>query len=90
MPTYLDICQFLLKIYRPVILPTFVAGVGYGGYTFRDETVAYLKEFFLGPGRLTRISIFAWCIINWKSLPLVWTVSSSEIRCKRNQNRFID
>jgi hypothetical protein len=77
MPTNRDVARFLRGIWRPVLLPGFIVAIGYGGYQYQAEGLAYLKEFFLGPGRVTRVSLLAWCIINWKSLPLVWTVGLS-------------
>ncbi|KAK3934349.1 putative thioesterase atnL [Diplogelasinospora grovesii] len=74
MVTAIGIAQALSRIPRPILLPAAVFSLAYGGYTMRDKTAEFVSWFLSGPGRNSRIIALLMLIINWKSVPLVWTV----------------
>ncbi|KAL2885005.1 capsule polysaccharide biosynthesis protein [Ceratocystis lukuohia] len=54
-----------------LILPVVVAGVGYAAWTI--NWVSLIRHFFLGPGKWSRMALLGFGLMNWKSLPLMWT-----------------
>ncbi|KAK8073476.1 hypothetical protein PG994_004375 [Apiospora phragmitis] len=64
----------LSKIAKPVLLPAATASIAYATYNGRQAFVDYLVRFVTGPGRNSRLVAMALVLINWKSLPLAWTV----------------
>ncbi|KAK8024415.1 capsule polysaccharide biosynthesis [Apiospora rasikravindrae] len=64
----------LSKIAKPVLLPAATASLAYGTYHGRQAVVDYLVRFLTGPGRTSRLIAVVLVLINWKSLPLAWTV----------------
>jgi len=58
----------LTKIAGPLILPVIAYGV------YKGNAAAAIEAFFTGPGRTSRIIALAVILVNWKSLPLAWTV----------------
>ncbi|KAH9907030.1 capsule polysaccharide biosynthesis protein [Xylariomycetidae sp. FL2044] len=53
-------------------VPVLVPAVLYGAY--RGNVAGMLGSFFTGPGRNSRIIALVVLMLNWKSLPLAWTV----------------
>ncbi|KAK3681383.1 hypothetical protein B0T22DRAFT_523580 [Podospora appendiculata] len=64
-----------LALFYPVFLPASAAAVAYAGHraSLVDWPVV-LREFLTGPGRTSRILLVTFLVLNWKSLPLAWTV----------------
>ncbi|KAJ4302429.1 hypothetical protein N0V88_002573 [Collariella sp. IMI 366227] len=64
-----------LSLIFPVFLPMGAAAVAYAGHraTFVDWR-AVITHFLMGPGRTSRILLVLFLVLNWKSLPLAWTV----------------
>ncbi|KAI0009943.1 capsule polysaccharide biosynthesis protein [Xylariaceae sp. FL0662B] len=60
--------QRVLRAAGPVVLPA----IAYGAY--KANAMGALEAFFTGPGRTSRIVALVVVLINWKSLPLAWTV----------------
>lgn len=71
----------LSKIAKPVLLPAATASLAYAGYFGRGAFVDYLVRFVTGPGRNSRLVALALVLINWKSLPLAWTVRRFQPIC---------
>ncbi|KAI1172755.1 capsule polysaccharide biosynthesis protein [Nemania sp. FL0916] len=61
---------FFLRFAR-LASPALVSALAYGAYKSNLPTV--LEAFFTGPGRTSRIIALVVVLVNWKSLPLVWT-----------------
>ncbi|KAK0726939.1 hypothetical protein B0T26DRAFT_636184 [Lasiosphaeria miniovina] len=64
-----------LSLFYPVFLPASVAALVYAGH--RASYVnwrIWLYNFLTGPGRTSRILLLFFLVLNWKSLPLAWTV----------------
>jgi hypothetical protein len=59
------------RIAGVILLP----GIAYGAYMGKGTAAAAIEAFFTGPGRTSRIIALAVVLVNWKSLPLAWTVS---------------
>ncbi|KAK9414514.1 putative Capsule polysaccharide biosynthesis protein [Seiridium unicorne] len=64
----------LSKIAKPVLLPLSVAAVAFAVYKGRADGAELAKQFFTGPGNKSRIFALLMVAVNWKSLPLAWTV----------------
>lgn len=64
-----------LSLFFPVFIPAATAGLVYAGHraTYLNWR-AILTEFLTGPGRTSRILLLLFLGLNWKSLPLGWTV----------------
>jgi hypothetical protein len=63
------------KIAKPVLLPASIAAIAYAAYDGRINGVVDLaKRFATGPGSKSRIFALLMVLVNWKSLPLAWTV----------------
>lgn len=65
------------KIAKPVLLPLSVAALAWAAYNGQAHGVDFAKKFFTGPGSKSRIFALLMVVVNWKSLPLAWTVSSA-------------
>ncbi|KXX77802.1 Protein THEM6 [Madurella mycetomatis] len=64
-----------LALFYPVFVPMSVASLAYAGHrAFHLEWRTLLTQFLTGPGRTSRILLVFFLILNWKSLPLAWTV----------------
>ncbi|SPO06721.1 uncharacterized protein DNG_09415 [Cephalotrichum gorgonifer] len=55
----------------PIIGPIAAAGAGYAAWKTNWQLL--LKEFFTGPGRLSRILLLLFTVLNWKNMPFAWT-----------------
>ena len=64
-----------LSLFYPVFLPASAAALAYAGHRalYVDWRV-WLINFLTGPGRTSRILLVFFVLLNWKSLPLGWTV----------------
>jgi hypothetical protein len=59
----------------PVLVPAAAAGAIYGGRRiFQSGWQSWLHNFIAGPGRTSRILLILFIALNWKSMPLGWTV----------------
>jgi hypothetical protein len=62
-----------MSLIGPVFLPAAFAGITYAAWTVQWRAV--LRRFFTGPGRNSRVLMLLFAILNWKNMPLAWTVS---------------
>lgn len=63
------------KIAKPVILPGSIAAIAYAAYNGKiNGAIDLAKRFATGPGSKSRIFALLMVLVNWKSLPLAWTV----------------
>ena len=64
-----------LALFYPVFLPLGTAAIAYAGHraAYMDWRML-LTQFLTGPGRTSRILLMFFLVLNWKSLPLAWTV----------------
>jgi hypothetical protein len=59
-----------------VFMPMSAAAVAYAGHrALQADWRMLLSQFLTGPGRTSRILLVIFLVLNWKSLPLAWTVS---------------
>jgi hypothetical protein len=59
----------------PVLLPAGAAAAVYTGHrVLQSDWQRWLYNFVSGPGRTRRILLVIFVILNWKSMPLGWTV----------------
>ncbi|KAK4233100.1 hypothetical protein C8A03DRAFT_39217 [Achaetomium macrosporum] len=64
-----------LALFYPVFLPMSAAAVAYAGHrALYVDWRTVLTHFITGPGRTSRILLVFFLVLNWKSLPLAWTV----------------
>ncbi|KAL2158241.1 hypothetical protein VTH06DRAFT_4561 [Thermothelomyces fergusii] len=64
-----------VALFYPVFLPASAATIAYLGHrALHVDWRAVLTHFFTGPGRTSRILLALFLALNWKSLPLGWTV----------------
>ncbi|KAK0629540.1 hypothetical protein B0T17DRAFT_555515 [Bombardia bombarda] len=64
-----------LSLFWPVFVPTGAAAIAYAGHcAYYVDWPAVVLDFLTGPGRTSRILLVLFLILNWKSLPLAWTV----------------
>lgn len=59
----------------PAGLSTAAVGTAFAGY--RAMSIDWSKaarEFLTGPGRTSRILLMLFVLLNWKSMPLMWSV----------------
>lgn len=64
-----------LGLLLPIGIPTTLAAVAYAGHwALHFDWKSWLNEFVSGPGRNSRILLVIFLVLNWKSLPLGWTV----------------
>ena len=61
-----------LALFVPLVGPAAIAAAGYAA--LRVNWAVLLKEFFTGPGRVSRILMLLFAIFNWKNMPFMWTV----------------
>jgi len=62
----------------PVLVPAAAAGAVYTGHrVLQSDWKLWLHNFVTGPGRTSRILLIIFIALNWKSMPLGWTVSPS-------------
>lgn len=61
-----------LALFVPILGPLTLAAAGYAAWKL--HWAALLKEFFTGPGRVSRILMLLFAIFNWKNMPFAWTV----------------
>lgn len=67
-----------LSLFYPVFLPVGAAAIAYGGHrALQVDWPTVLTLFLTGPGRTSRILLALFLVMNWKSLPLGWTVRLS-------------
>jgi hypothetical protein len=65
-----------LALFYPVFMPMSAAAVAYAGHrALQADWKMLLTQFLTGPGRTSRILLVVFMVLNWKSLPLAWTVS---------------
>ena len=72
-----------------------VSAAGYG--ITRPAMREYVKAFFTGPGKWTRITLLLLALQNWKSMPMAWTVSvcslllpeAAHILVERNTDKHV-
>lgn len=62
------------RIAKPVLLPLSIAAVALAAYKGRTDGFEIAKQFLTGPGSKSRIFALLMVVVNWKSLPLAWTV----------------
>lgn len=58
----------ITRIVGPLLIPA----MAYGAY--RGNAAGVIEAFFTGPGRTSRVIALLVVLVNWKSLPLAWTV----------------
>lgn len=58
----------LLRVAGSALVPA----IAYGAY--KGNAGRLLESFLTGPGRISRIFALVVVLLNWKSLPLAWTV----------------
>ncbi|KAL2257425.1 hypothetical protein VTK26DRAFT_196 [Humicola hyalothermophila] len=64
-----------LSLFYPVFMPMSAAVIAYAGHrAWHVDWATTLTQFVTGPGRTSRILLAIFLVINWKSLPLAWTV----------------
>ncbi|KAK3296701.1 uncharacterized protein B0H64DRAFT_390101 [Chaetomium fimeti] len=64
-----------LALFYPVFLPMSAAITAYAGHrAMHVDWRTLLKHFLTGPGRTSRILLTFFILLNWKSMPLAWTV----------------
>jgi hypothetical protein len=63
-----------MSLVGPVFIPAGFGVIAYTAWKVRWRIV--LREFFTGPGRLSRILALLFVLLNWKSMPFAWTVSA--------------
>lgn len=64
-----------LSLFYPVFMPMSIAGLAYAGHkALYVDWQTVLTEFVTGPGRTSRIALVFFLVLNWKSMPLAWTV----------------
>ncbi|KAK4139058.1 uncharacterized protein C8A04DRAFT_33486 [Dichotomopilus funicola] len=64
-----------IALFVPVFLPMSVAAVGYAGHrALQVDWRTVVTRFVTGPGRTSRLLLLFFLALNWKSLPLAWTV----------------
>lgn len=64
-----------LALFYPVFLPLGTAAIAYAGHrALAMDWRVLLTQFLTGPGRTSRILLLFFLVLNWKSLPLAWTV----------------
>ncbi|KAI1840758.1 hypothetical protein JX265_012957 [Neoarthrinium moseri] len=64
----------LSRFAKPVLLPASIAAIAYAAYTGRANGAELARKFFTGPGSKSRMVALLMVLVNWKSLPLAWTV----------------
>ena len=69
-----------LKRVSYVAVPAIIPAIAYGAIKLNVADV--VKEFFMGPGKYSRILALYLVWYNWKSLPFSWTV------CQTNRAKF--
>jgi hypothetical protein len=67
-----------MSLVTPVFLPVAFGTLAYTAWTVQWRV--FLREFFTGPGRISRILMLLFAILNWKNMPLAWTVSIQKKR----------
>src|SRR6185437_12712048 len=55
-----------------LLFPTAIAGAGYA--ISQEKTRELLRELVMGPGHYSRLALVFFLLMNWKSLPFMWTV----------------
>ncbi|KAL2021833.1 hypothetical protein VTK56DRAFT_6607 [Thermocarpiscus australiensis] len=64
-----------LSLFYPVFVPMSAAALAYAGHrALYVDWRMVLTRFLTGPGRTSRILLVFFLLLNWKSLPLAWTV----------------
>ncbi|KAK4104457.1 hypothetical protein N658DRAFT_492559 [Parathielavia hyrcaniae] len=64
-----------LALFYPVFVPMSAAAAAYAGHrALYVDWRRVLRQFVTGPGRTSRILLLFFLVLNWKSLPLAWTV----------------
>ncbi|KAK3377648.1 hypothetical protein B0H63DRAFT_524933 [Podospora didyma] len=64
-----------LSLFFPVFVPASAAALAYAGHrAFYFHWRVWLWKFLTGPGRNSRVLLLVFLVLNWKSLPLAWTV----------------
>ncbi|KAM7218700.1 hypothetical protein V8F06_005854 [Rhypophila decipiens] len=64
-----------LGLFFPVFVPTGIAAAAYAGYRgYHVDWKFWITHFLTAPGRTSRILLVFFLVLNWKSLPLAWTV----------------
>lgn len=67
-----------LSLFLPVFLPATLAATAYAGHrAYHVDWRLWITHFLTAPGRTSRILLVLFLVLNWKSLPLAWTVSLS-------------
>lgn len=64
-----------LALFVPILGPVTVAAAGYAAW--KTHWAVLVKEFFTGPGRVSRILMVLFAIFNWKNMPFAWTVRTA-------------
>ena len=66
-----------LSLFYPVFMPMSAAAVAYAGHrAWQVDWPTVLTQFVTGPGRTSRILLVVFLVLNWKSMPLAWTVGT--------------
>ena len=61
----------------PLLVPAGAAAVAYAGHkAVHVDWKVLLTNFLTGPGRTSRLLLIFFVLLNWKSMPLGWTVRS--------------
>jgi hypothetical protein len=65
-----------LALFYPVFVPMSVATLAYAGHrAIQLDWRTLITHFLTGPGRTSRILLLLFVVLNWKSMPLAWSVS---------------
>lgn len=69
-----------LSLFYPVFLPASAAALAYAGHrALYVDWRTFITHFLTGPGRTSRIALVFFVLLNWKSMPLAWTVRHSPL-----------
>ena len=69
----------------PLTIPSIFGGIAFVAYKNQDALISFVT----GPGSLTRILLLLSAVINWKALPLGWSVWLLLSRSSRLTQRLI-
>ncbi|KAK7431760.1 hypothetical protein QQZ08_001700 [Neonectria magnoliae] len=60
-----------LSLVVPVFAPIAVGSMGYAAW--RVNWIPLMQSFLTGPGRMSRILLLLFVLLNWKNMPFAWT-----------------
>jgi len=73
----------------PLLVPAGAAAVAYAGHkAVHVDWKILLTNFLTGPGRTSRLLLIFFVLLNWKSMPLGWTVRSPSPISQRHSTKL--